>query len=148
VKFWLNIEPVGQMRARHGSIRTKGGKVISKTYKHDKQEDRELTLAALMTKYVPEVPLSGPLALRVKAVFSIPASWSQKKKIQAANGELWPTKRPDLDNVIKHVKDVMTDLRFWIDDAHVVEYLPGTGKAYGVNPGIEIEILPVEGRKW
>ena len=37
----------------------------------------------------------------------------------------------------------MTGLQFWRDDCQVVEYLPGTGKTYGLNPHLVIEVLPV-----
>lgn len=147
LNFKVNIEPVGQMRARHGAFK-RGGKVISKTYKHETQEEREESLAALLAKHVPPQPFSGPLALKVRAVFSIPQSWSQKKKLQAFNGEIRPTKRPDLDNIIKHIKDVMTNLRFWTDDALIVEYMPGTGKFYGVDPYVEITITKAEEPAW
>ena len=46
MRFAIAINPVGQMRARHGTIRTKSGKIISKTFKHDTQVEREETLAA------------------------------------------------------------------------------------------------------
>jgi Holliday junction resolvase RusA-like endonuclease len=145
MKFTVCINPVGQMRARHGTIRTKSGKIISKTFKHDTQAERETTLAALLAPHVPAAPLEGPLALRIRAVFRVPDSWSQKKKVAAVlQGSIRPTGKPDLDNVLKHVKDVMTDLCFWKDDAQVVEYLQGTGKYYGLAPRIEVEIIPAE----
>ena len=143
MRFAVAINPVGQMRARHGTIRTKSGKVISKTFKHDTQVERETTLAALLAKHVPKAPLDGPLALGVRAVFAVPSSWSKKKQAQAYAGEIRPTSKPDLSNVIKHVEDVMTGLQFWRDDCQVVEYLPGTGKTYGLNPHLVIEVLPV-----
>lgn len=142
MRFAIAINPVGQMRARHGTIRTKSGKVISKTFKHDTQVEREETLAALLAKHVPGAPLEGPLALGVRAVFAVPSSWSKKKQAQALAGEIRPTSKPDLSNVIKHVEDVMTRLQFWRDDGQVVEYLPGTAKAYGLSPHLVIEIHP------
>lgn len=143
MRFSVAINPVGQMRARHGTIRTKSGKVISKTFKHDTQVEREETLAALLAKHVPKAPLEGPLALGVRAVFAVPASWSKKKQAQALAGEIRPTSKPDLSNVIKHVEDVMTQLQFWRDDSQLVAYLPGTEKTYGLNPHLVIEVLPV-----
>lgn len=142
MRFAVAINPVGQMRARHGTIRTKSGKTISKTFKHDTQVEREETLAALLAKYAPREPLEGPIAIGVRAVFAVPASWSKKKQAQALAGEIRPTGKPDLSNVIKHVEDVMTGLLFWKDDSQLVAYLPGTEKVYGLNPHLVIEVLP------
>ena len=140
MKFIIPIEPVAQMRARHGTIRTKTGKVISKTYKADVQEGREETLKTYLLQYQPAMPLTGALVLGVKAYFSIPTSWSKKKQAQAAAGELRHTKKPDLSNVLKHVEDCLSQMLFWKDDALVVEYLPGTGKYYSDRPRWEVEI--------
>ena len=38
----------------------------------------------------------------------------------------------------------VSQMRYWTDDAMVVEYLPGTGKYYSDSPRWEIEILPME----
>lgn len=143
MRFSIPINPVGQMRARHGTIKTKAGKTIHKTFKADKQEEREETLNTFLLRYKPSTPLTVPVALGIRANFSIPKSWSNKKKAKAAANEIRPTSKPDLDNVLKHVKDCLTAMRFWEDDALVVEYLPGTGKYYGMAPSIEIEILPI-----
>lgn len=143
MRFAVAINPVGQMRARHRVIKTKDGRVFSHTHKATEQESREETLAALLAKHVPAEPLEGPLALGVRAVFAVPASWSKTKQAAALAGEIRPTSKPDLDNVIKHVKDVMTQMQFWRDDCQVVEYLPGTAKAYGLNPLLVVEIVPL-----
>ena len=138
MKFTIPIIPKAQMRARHG--RTKGG--FSVTYKAEAQRQAEAQLMALLQRHRPDTPFWGELLLRVQAYLPIPASWS-KKKIQAAqSGLLRPTSKPDLDNLIKNLKDCLTALNFWHDDKQVVEYLPGTGKYYddGRGPRWEIEI--------
>lgn len=146
MKITIPIEPVGQMRARHGRIKTKSGQVISKTFKADVQADREETLKTYLARYQPAQPFSGPLMLGVRAYLSIPRSKSKKWQAQAAAGEIRPTKKPDLDNILKHVKDCLSQMIYWTDDAMVVEYLPGTGKWYSDHPRWEIEIIPLEAR--
>lgn len=143
MKITIPIEPVGQMRARHGLVKLKGGKTISKTYKDEKQADREDTLKTFLARHQPTAPMTGAIAIGVKAYFSIPQSKSKKWQAQAAAGEIRHTKKPDLDNVLKHVKDCLTQMLFWKDDSLVVEYLPGTGKYYSDSPRWEIEILPM-----
>ena len=82
----------------------------------------------------------GPVFLGVRAYLPIPSSKPKKWKASALAGEIRPTIKPDLDNLLKHLKDCLTTMRFWEDDRQVVEYLPGTGKYYSDSPRWEIEI--------
>lgn len=81
-------------------------------------------------------PLEGPVELSVMAYMSIPASWSMKKQRAAALGEIMPTSKPDLDNVIKAIKDGCNKVA-WKDDSQVVDLI--SKKRYGV-PRVEVEI--------
>ena len=139
MKFTIPIVPKGQMRARHTTVNG-----FSRTYKAPKQAREEEALMALLGKFQPETAMQGPLLLGVKAYLQIPASWPQKRSQAAKNGMLRPTCKPDLDNLIKHVKDCLTMLRFWNDDKQVVGFLPHTGKYYSDIPRWEIEIVPVQ----
>jgi Holliday junction resolvase RusA-like endonuclease len=56
---------------------------------------------------------------------------------QHRNGE-YKTTKPDTDNLQKMLKDVMTDLGFWTDDALVVSEI--TEKFWANIPGIHISI--------
>jgi Holliday junction resolvase RusA-like endonuclease len=49
--------------------------------------------------------------------------------------------RPDCDNIIKLLKDCMTDLGFWRDDAQVVSET--TEKFYANSPGIWVRVEAV-----
>ncbi len=76
------------------------------------------------------------MKLTVRAYFSIPASWSLKKQRGAAMGEIQHTKRPDLDNVVKAIKDGCNGVA-WKDDSQVVSL--SARKIYGP-PSVEVEI--------
>lgn len=136
MKIVINIIPTAQMRARHSA---RGG--FSRTYKDGKQAANEESIKALLARYQPETPLKGPLLLGVKAYMPIPKSFSKAKTAAALCGNLRPTTKPDLDNLLKNVKDCLTSMRFWDDDKLVVGFLPGTGKYYGATPRWEIEII-------
>lgn len=136
MQITINVIPTAQMRARHSA---RGG--FSRTYKAGKQVDNEETIKALLAKYQPETPLNGPLLLGVKAYMPIPKSFSKVKTAAALSGELRPTTKPDLDNLLKNIKDCLTAMRFWDDDKLVVGYLPETGKYYADKPRWEIEII-------
>lgn len=73
-------------------------------------EIRQAAIAALGT----EPPLAGPVALRVTAY--VPAPKSLQKRL---HGIARPTKRPDLDNLLKTVLDGCSPL--WRDDSQVVD---------------------------
>ena len=136
-KFIIPIIPKGQMRARHAVVNG-----FSRTYKDPKQATQEELLMSLLAKYQPPLPLEGAVLFGLKAFLPIPSSKSEKWKEMARLGQIRPTCKPDLDNLLKHVKDCLTMLRFWEDDKNVVGYLPHTGKYYSPLPRWEIEIIP------
>lgn len=136
----IPIVPRGQMRARHAARRLKNGKVFSQTYKSTEQDQAEQTLQAYLIAHQPPTPLGGQLMLGVRCFMPIPKSKPKKFQVEARAGVIRPISKPDLDNMIKHVKDCLSNMRFWIDDCQVVGYLPGTGKYYSESPRWEIEI--------
>jgi len=134
MKFIIPIIPVAQMRAR---VTVRGKHAWA--YKTKKQEQREATLLAFLVQERPPAPLEGPLLLGVRAFLPIPKSMPKFKRALALSGELRPTTKPDLDNLIKHFKDCAKEL-LWRDDKQVVGYLEGTGKYYSDRPRWEIEV--------
>lgn len=137
IKFSIPLIPKGQQRARHGR---RGN--FSVTYKAKEQVHEENVLMTLIAQHRPSSPISGPVMLGCKAFFPIPKSKPEKWKVAARQGCIRHESTPDLDNILKQIKDILTTMRFWEDDKHVVEYLPGTGKYYSDYPRWEIEIRP------
>ena len=137
----IPIVPTAQMRAR-ACVRGFGAKAHASTYKDTAQEDREQTIRAFLAQHVPAVPFDGPVELGVRAYLPIPASKSQRWRAEAAAGRIRPVVKPDLDNLVKQVKDCLTQMLYWTDDKIVVGYLPGVGKYYSDRPRWEIEIRP------
>lgn len=138
MEFTIILEPIPQKRARSRAINS-NGRAYAMTYKAPGQRQDENKLMALMYAHRPPVPLSGPLALGIKAYLPIPKSKSKKWQAAALAGEIRPTTKPDLDNLLKHFKDCAKGI-FWADDKQVVEYLPGTGKYYGYPARWEVVI--------
>ena len=63
----------------------------------------------------------GPVLVRVSVFWPIPASWSKAQHERAVKGLLWPTTRPDLDNIVKAALDGMTLSGVcWKDDSQCV----------------------------
>lgn len=98
-------------------------------YEPDKLKAARSKLQAHLAKHVPEKPYTAAVRLITKWCFPI----TGKHK----NGEYKATK-PDTDNLQKLLKDVMTDLCFWKDDALVASEI--TEKFWAEVPGIYIVI--------
>lgn len=90
-------------------------------------------LEAHLAGHIPEKKYTGPVRLLVKWCFPI------KGKHQ--NGE-YKTTKPDTDNLQKMLKDVMTDLGYWTDDALVASEI--TEKFWAKLPGIYVKIESLE----
>ena len=132
----IPLEPTGQMRAR-ASVR--GGHAFM--HKGKKQASRENAIMAHVANNLPAARFEGPLLLGVRAYLPLPKSKPKKWLADARAGLIRPTVKPDLDNLIKQIKDCLTQMGVWEDDKNVVEYLPGTGKFYSTEPRWEIEVV-------
>jgi Holliday junction resolvase RusA-like endonuclease len=59
--------------------------------------------------------IEGAVSVVVALYVTPPASWSQKKQRAALAGEIYPTSKPDVDNVIKGIFDACNEI-VWRDD--------------------------------
>ncbi len=87
-------------------------------------------------------PLAGPVELYVALYMQVPASYSQGKRALAIAGDLRPTGKPDLDNVVKGIKDACNNI-VWGDDSQVVRIV--ASKHYAARASATIIATPVEG---
>ena len=95
-------------------------------------KDAKNKLAAHLSKKVPPQPYKSGVRLIVKWCFPCGSRHS--------NGD-WRTTKPDTDNLQKLLKDVMTTLGFWKDDALVCSEL--CEKFWAACPGIYVRIEEV-----
>jgi Holliday junction resolvase RusA-like endonuclease len=89
-------------------------------------------LQAHLAEHTPAVKFDGAVELSVMWLFPIVSGY--------AHGE-FKTSKPDTDNLQKALKDAMTRLGFWTDDALVVREI--IEKRYGEITGIQIEIKEI-----
>ncbi len=82
-----------------------------------------------------------PLAMHIRAYYSIPTSASKRKQQAMEVGVIRPTKRPDADNIIKAIADALNDVAYY-DDADLVRV--SLEKFYSRQPRIEVEIKTLE----
>lgn len=86
-------------------------------------------LKAHLGRHVPEERFSGPVRLTTWWCFLVTG--------RHKDGE-YRTSRPDTDNLVKMLKDVMTELHFWNDDAQVASEV--TEKYWADTPGIYVKV--------
>ena len=114
----------------------KGERVVGGYIHHYKKKNvarAEAILRDALLPYIPEEPVTGrPIHLTVRWVFPYPKS----AKKHFPGFVRWKITRPDGDNLNKMLKDVMTDMGFWKDDALISAET--VQKLYGDEPGIEI----------
>lgn len=79
--------------------------------------------------------LDGPVEVSLAIECQVPASWSQKKQRQALAGEVMPTTKPDVDNVVKAVFDGLNGV-LWRDDVQVVSLR--LRKRYAATPCVRV----------
>lgn len=91
--------------------------------------------------------LKFDMALRMTIItfFDIPKSTSKKNKEAMLNNEIFPTKKPDADNIAKVVCDALNGIAY-NDDTQIVELK--ITKLYDVDPRVEIVIDPVVGERF
>lgn len=102
------------------------------TYKTSSLIGWEHTLMRGLRPYAPEEPIDGPIQLSV--------TFGYKAKTMADRYK-WKITRPDTDNSIKTLKDIMTRLGFWHDDAQIVFEI--CKKIWVKDPGIVIKVEPL-----
>lgn len=86
-------------------------------------------------------PFDCALSVTVAVNVAPPASWSQKKKLEALECQIWPTSKPDLDNVIKGIFDALNGIA-WDDDKQIVNVT--SIKKYSDKPQVVIEFEPMD----
>lgn len=84
-----------------------------------------------------KVKLEGRVQLSMLAYFQIPKSKSKKMQKAMEEQEIRPTKRPDIDNILKGVLDALNKLAY-DDDSQIVSVR--VEKFYSHEPRVEVAI--------
>ncbi|WP_240674247.1 RusA family crossover junction endodeoxyribonuclease [Crenobacter cavernae] len=136
---WFEVPgvPVGKARPRFARV---GAGVRSYTPAKTANYEQVVAMMARAAMRSRE-PLQGALQATLTVGLPIPASWSQKKRNAAAMGEVWPTVKPDSDNVAKGILDACNGIVFK-DDSQVVRLV--VVKQYAIEPGVSVRIEAVE----
>jgi Holliday junction resolvase RusA-like endonuclease len=137
ITITIPIVPRAQKRAR-SRIAGRPGKQFVQVYTDTAQRTEQDNFRALLYQSLPDgfAPISGAVSLSVIAFMPIPAC-SKRQYSNYRNDLIFHTKKPDLDNLVKHVKDCCKGV-VWLDDKQVVNLL--ASKKYGEPARWEIQI--------
>lgn len=98
------------------------------------RETRALFMASF-AKFHPDQPIMGPVALTTK--------WMYPPTKLHPEGT-WKATKPDTDNLVKMLKDVLTSLGFWRDDAQVASECIQKFYVSQSLSGIYVQIEPLD----
>ena len=125
MQFFIPMAKPPTVTHQEKAVRVVKGKPVF--YEPAALADARQKFTAHLAPHAPEAPLTGPLLLMVKWCFPITGKHQ--------DGEYKAT-RPDTDNLQKLLKDVMTQVGFWKDDALVCSEI--CEKFYAATPGLFI----------
>lgn len=126
IEFFMSMANVPTATHQEKQVRVVNGKPVF--YEPAEVKAARQKLTAYLGQHVPEQPFCCGVRLMVKWCFP---------KGRHKNGT-YKTTKPDTDNLQKMLKDVMTKLRFWEDDAQVASEI--VEKFWSDIPGIYIRI--------
>ena len=120
VSILLPGDPRGKGRPRFRIVRPKVGAPFASVYTDAETLAYEQGLAQVgAAAWSNRPPLDEALTCFVEAFMPIPASWSRRKQAQAVAGEIFPTGKPDGDNIAKCVGDALNKI-LWVDDSQII----------------------------
>lgn len=109
--FTIPGYPRGKSRPRFVRM----GKYV-RTYQPKEDEEREKAIKAAYLKAFGNIgPYSGPVAISMEVVYTVPPSRPKREKLSPGP----KVTKPDLDNVVKSVLDGLNKVAY-TDDAHVI----------------------------
>lgn len=129
VSFTIDGEPVGKARPR---MNTRTGRAYTPDKTRIYEEYTKMLYRSKVKHY-----FEGYVRLTIKAFYGIARSDSKKIKEQKVNNILRPSKKPDIDNVIKLIADSLNEIAYK-DDTQIVEI--EAMKYYSDNPRVEVTI--------
>lgn len=88
-------------------------------------------------------PYTKPLEVVIVCNYKIPKSFTKKKRELAINGYIYPTVKPDVDNIVKAILDSMNGI-VYEDDKQVIHC--DVYKFYDDNPRTIVTVGEVEGK--
>lgn len=142
-KFVVSGEPVGKGRPRFTRI---GGYVRAYEPKKTKTYE-ELVKKSFIEQYpnYKTIPQGKAIALFVDLDYKIPKGTSKKNRQLMLDNQIKPTKKPDIDNVLKSICDGLNGVA-WYDDSQITTVC--MVKGYSNEPKAIITIVAEDFGHW
>lgn len=138
IAFFIPGQPKPQQRHRDKKPITKNGRTFTPKYDPSNKYKKEFLRKAI--KYKPKKPFDEPIRVDIVFYMQRPKSHYRTGKNSHLLKKDYPkfyTNKPDLDNLVKFVKDSLNKV-FWKDDSVIT--MGWYHKVYSNDPGTEIEI--------
>ncbi|MGG0663425.1 RusA family crossover junction endodeoxyribonuclease [Viridibacillus arvi] len=115
----ITFEIDGDVQAQQRPKFSRIGKGVS-VRDPKESKDYKSFVRLVASEHSPAELITEPIKLYIDVFRKIPKSFSKKKHLQAVEGELRPTTKPDIDNLVKGIKDGLSKV-IWHDDSQVIE---------------------------
>lgn len=133
VAFEVMGDPVGKGRPKFAR---RGDYVNTYTPKKTAMYETRVQVAARQAMGA-QLPHTGAMAVWLSLDIAIPLSWSKKKQQQALAFEIYPTSKPDVDNVLKAILDACNGI-VWVDDKQVIDVI--IHKRYALSGSAKVQV--------
>lgn len=90
-----------------------------------------------LLKYPRFKPFEGRVQVEINALFEVPKSTKQSDKELMLENKINPTKKPDIDNIVKIILDAMNGVAFK-DDTQITKLF--VEKTYSTSESVKIKI--------
>lgn len=129
------FEVIGDIK---GKARPRVNTYTSKAYTPTNTKDYEMLIKQYFkVKYPRYVPLENRVCVKIIAQFKIPKNTSKKNTESMLEGNISPTKKPDIDNIVKIILDALNTMAFK-DDNQITKL--EVEKVYGEEEKVFVKI--------
>ena len=125
--FVIEGKPQGKLRPRF----YRGRAVTPKATREYEEKVRKAFLESGSESFMD----GEPIIMWITAYYPIPTRARKAERVLMESGEMWPTSRPDIDNVIKVIMDGLNGAAY-ADDSQVIRI--EAKKKYSKTPYVEV----------
>ena len=110
----FEFEVIGDIK---GKARARVNTYTCKAYTPENTKDYEMLIKQYFKlKYPRYVPLENRVSVKIVAQFKVPKTATKKDRALIEEGKLSPTKKPDIDNIVKIILDALNKMAFKDDN--------------------------------
>ncbi len=121
-----------------GKARPRMNTYTGRAYTPTKTKNYEYLVRQLFVYKYPHFKIiEGRIKVTIIAYFDIPKSTSKKKEAEMLQGNISPTKKPDIDNIVKIILDALNKFAFK-DDTQITKL--EVEKIYSETPKVYVKI--------